>query len=474
MSTRTAIPTYVTTETPFPEGLFEKDGHLSVFTIGPSVRGRQEPHPFRENLTKALGQCGVQFTVVSPEIDLSKIDLSDEEWMKYLNNLQDREVHAYTHCSVVAANLDLSADHPGVTTRTELVGMLSKGQTNIVIWAPTENKFNRDILQRAKKIAKDNSAIKFVTNGNYDDMSKVIIAAHREHDDDIHERSGKFDAIELTTGLVANLESDNNTPFVGNPRCFNRRIRRALMRAKSAVYAHIPVHKDSTHLQAFIQEFEGEGFKFYYATETEMVYYKWMGKGEDSVPQYSTAIQGGFSIVLSPNHKQCMLVKPHAKKVFGFAGGAVNQGETADAAASRELREEAGIEGSSASLLIGGYCQSDSREYGWQKKMKMNDDFYIWVFTADPDSESGKIKVQDTDEIETARWFQTDYLIDVASNKEHEDRGQFNPWNLDTLRAFIESGSTPETRYGLTCETWTNDWGQTKTQFQAPVMPGSA
>jgi ADP-ribose pyrophosphatase YjhB (NUDIX family) len=473
-----SFPPVVYTDETYPAGLFDDREHTTVFMAGPSARGDAEPHEFRSKVTECFAARGLSVTLINPELKLSdpKYKMPNEKWGGFMNGLLRRKREGLEKSDIPLFNLDLSKESPGNTTQKEALQALEQGRA-AVFWVPSRTHSNRDILERVDLFTEENPAIQVVTTGDYNDLVDAIIQSRSAQFDDVLVREGWFDALSVTISAVAKASNPELTTdeepelvFMSDPKYLFGEVERQLKeKVKGALYVHLPL--TGPHLSIFQKKFLRKWrFKLHYATPTEIVYYRWMADGADMVPQFATSIQGGFSMVLSPNHDRCLLVKPQWKK-RGFPGGAVDRGETSIMGAARELKEETGVKvDSSQTKLIGGYTQSNARKYGWNEGLMINDEFKIVVHTVDPDSADGQINIQDTAEIEEAAWYEVSYLLKVVDDEAHKDREEFNPWNLKILKAFIESGETPDTRYGLVCETWEDDRGRTKTDFKAPKV----
>jgi len=167
-----------------------------------------------------------------------------------------------------------------------------------------------------------------------------------------------------------------------------------------AVYLAMPQPLVSTDTMSLLL---GRSYQFHhYHRETdELVWYRWMREGmKDLVPAYATSIEGGGSLILSPDEKKVLLVFELGR--WGRVGGAVDPGETCLEAALRECHEETSIEldDSFKPLLGMGYQQPRSRDGS------INDHFLLFIVRA----KSMEIKL-DKNELQAAEWFEIAPLV---------------------------------------------------------------
>merc|ERR1712183_927867 len=143
-----------------------------------------------------------------------------------------------------------------------------------------------------------------------------------------------------------------------------------------AVYVAIPQPLVSADMISVVL---GRSYKFhhYHGETDELVWYRWTREGmKDRVPAYATSIEGGGSLILSPDEKKVLLVFEYGR--WGRVGGAVDPGESCLEAALRECHEETGIElDDSFQPLLGiGYQQPRSRDGA------VNDHFLLFIVRA--------------------------------------------------------------------------------------------
>jgi hypothetical protein len=123
---------------------------------------------------------------------------------------------------------------------------------------------------------------------------------------------------------------------------------------RGALYCAIPEY---CFQPAFAVMLRSRGYAFWNhePTTNELIYYKWCGPQPDMVPHYSTSIEGGGLIALSPDESKVLLVFELGR--WCFPGGAVEFNETCQEAALREAKEETGVQIDHAFpiRLVGGW-----------------------------------------------------------------------------------------------------------------------
>lgn len=169
--------------------------------------------------------------------------------------------------------------------------------------------------------------------------------------------------------------------------------------AGSTASVWIGVPEDYAEFGPLIGMVRERGYRFHHAvapgsTEpaTEFLYYRWLGEGVDMVPSYTTAHEGVGVLVLSPERDAVLLVWEYGN--WKMITGNVDGCGCAVATASREVREECGVELVGDLTLVGGWQHPENYDLRW------NNDFYVFVAVA----KTRDFHV-DEKEITHAKWF---------------------------------------------------------------------
>lgn len=113
-------------------------------------------------------------------------------------------------------------------------------------------------------------------------------------------------------------------------------------------------------------------------------------------PVFNTAVS---MVVKSPDQEKILLIQQYGKKKYILVAGYVNQGESAEHAVAREVKEELG-------LNVVSYAFNRSEYFAPSNTLMLN-----FNCTVDSEDLSGM-----TDEVDTALWMTRDEIIDGLEN----------------------------------------------------------
>jgi len=190
-------------------------------------------------------------------------------------------------------------------------------------------------------------------------------------------------------------------------RTILERVDEAERLTQAAVWVGVP--DDHPEASALISDLRRRGFRYHHAMDgkhaeqpaNELFYYRWLGEGEDMVPDYTTAHEGVGALVLSPDKTEVLLVWEygHWKMITGNLEGCDSVVETM----KREVLEECGISLNDDAQVVGGW--QDAQAYD----AVGNNVFTIFVASAK------HLNIQvDGKEIQRARWFPLHSLPSVG------------------------------------------------------------
>jgi len=178
----------------------------------------------------------------------------------------------------------------------------------------------------------------------------------------------------------------------------------------------------------------------------EFMFYKWIcvkegcrtGGKSDLVPTYTTSIEGGGVMVLSPDRKEVLLVNQWGG-VWSAPGGAVSPKETTYEAASREVEEELDIKLDKATLALVAVGNIGA------KYDRVNDHYMLYAAQAkDKNFKPDGIEVT----VANARWFSLQDLGEVydsvMSGPDHHRQSTTDNQYIDKIKVRWVAPTQPE------------------------------
>mmetsp|Transcript_100656 Transcript_100656/g.323167 ORF Transcript_100656/g.323167 Transcript_100656/m.323167 type:complete len:337 (-) Transcript_100656:64-1074(-) len=197
--------------------------------------------------------------------------------------------------------------------------------------------------------------------------------------------------------------------------------------SNSAVYVGVP--DDHPQCGSIVSALRAKGYQFHHfwdgngdqgAAVGELIYYRWTGKGPDTVPNYYTALEGVGCLVLSPERDAVLLVWEYGH--WKMITGNVDSGESMTETSRREIREEVGLEVEDSMRLIGGWSAAKSRDNC------INNVFCVFAVTA-----KSRSATVDGVEIVEAKWFPISALptkMDEANARQVEGQPYGMEWDV--------------------------------------------